>query len=116
VASLRLRGTKTDGGWLLSGQKIWTTQAHLAHWGLCLARTGAEDPKHPKQQDLSMFLIDMTNPQLDVRPIKQANGEAEFNEVFFNDVFVPDAMLLGQPGEGWALTIDTLAQETAIHR
>jgi len=60
---------------------------------------------------LSMFLIDMTNPQLDVRPIKQANGEAEFNEVFFNDAFVPDAMLLGQPGEGWALTIDTLAQE-----
>jgi alkylation response protein AidB-like acyl-CoA dehydrogenase len=58
-----------------------------------------------------MFLIGMTNPKLDVRPIKQANGEAEFNEVFFNDAFVPDAMLLGQPGEGWALTIDTLAQE-----
>ena len=108
VASLTLRATKTDGGWLLSGQKIWTTQAHLADWGLCLARTGAEDSKH---RGLSMFLIDMTNPKLDVRPIKQANGEAEFNEVFFNDAFVPDAMLLGQPGEGWALTIDTLAQE-----
>lgn len=108
VASLTLRATKTDGGWQLSGQKIWTTQAHLADWGLCLARTGAEDSKH---RGLSMFLIDMTNPQLDVRPIKQANGEAEFNEVFFNDTFVPDAMLLGQPGEGWALTIDTLAQE-----
>jgi alkylation response protein AidB-like acyl-CoA dehydrogenase len=111
VASLTLRATKTDGGWLLSGQKIWTTQAHLADWGLCLARTGAEDSKHPKHHGLSMFLIDMTNPQLDVRPIKQANGDAEFNEVFFNDAFVPDAMLLGQPGEGWALTIDTLAQE-----
>ena len=108
VASLTLRATKTDGGWQLSGQKIWTTQAHLADWGLCLARTGAEDSKH---RGLSMFLIDMTNPQLDVRPIKQANGEAEFNEVFFNDAFVPDAMLLGQPGEGWALTLDTLAQE-----
>jgi alkylation response protein AidB-like acyl-CoA dehydrogenase len=108
VASLTLRATKTDGGWLLRGQKIWTTQAHLADWGLCLARTGAEDSKH---RGLSMFLIDMTNPKLDVRPIKQANGEAEFNEVFFNDAFVPDAMLLGQPGEGWALTIDTLAQE-----
>ena len=111
VASLTLRATKTDGGWQLSGQKIWTTQAHLADWGLCLARTGAEDSEHPKHRGLSMFLIDMTNPQLDVRPIKQANGEAEFNEVFFNDAFVPDAMLLGQPGEGWALTIDTLAQE-----
>jgi alkylation response protein AidB-like acyl-CoA dehydrogenase len=108
VASLTLRATKTDDGWLLRGQKIWTTQAHLANWGLCLARTGAEDSKH---RGLSMFLIDMTNPKLDVRPIKQANGEAEFNEVFFNDAFVPDAMLLGQPGEGWALTIDTLAQE-----
>jgi alkylation response protein AidB-like acyl-CoA dehydrogenase len=108
VASLTLRATKTDGGWLLSGQKIWTTQAHLADWGLCLVRTGADDSKH---RGLSMFLIDMTNPKLDVRPIKQANGEAEFNEVFFNDAFVPDAMLLGQPGEGWALTIDTLAQE-----
>jgi alkylation response protein AidB-like acyl-CoA dehydrogenase len=108
VASLTLRATKTDGGWLVSGQKIWTTQAHLADWGLCLARTGTEDSKH---RGLSMFLIDMTNPLLKVRPIKQANGEAEFNEVFFNDAFVPDAMLLGQPGEGWALTIDTLAQE-----
>ncbi|HEX5253941.1 MAG TPA: acyl-CoA dehydrogenase [Mycobacterium sp.] len=108
VASLTLRATKTDGGWQLSGQKIWTTQAHLADWGLCLARTGTEDSKH---RGLSMFLIDMTNPRLDVRPIKQANGEAEFNEVFFNDAFVPDAMLLGQPGEGWAITIDTLAQE-----
>jgi 3-oxochol-4-en-24-oyl-CoA dehydrogenase len=108
VASLTLRATKTDGGWLLSGQKIWTTQAHLADWGLCLARTGAEDSKH---RGLSMFLIDMTNPQLDVRPIKQANGEADFNEVFFNDAFVPDAMLLGEPGDGWALTLDTLAQE-----
>jgi 3-oxochol-4-en-24-oyl-CoA dehydrogenase len=111
VASLTLRATKTDGGWLLSGQKIWTTQAQLADWGLCLARTGAEDSRHPKHHGLSMFVIDMTNPQLDVRPIKQANGEADFNEVFFNDAFVPDAMLLGQPGEGWALTIDTLAQE-----
>jgi alkylation response protein AidB-like acyl-CoA dehydrogenase len=111
VASLTLRATKTDGGWLLSGQKIWTTQAHLADWGLCLARTGNEESKHPKHHGLSMFLIDMTNPQLDVRPIKQANSEADFNEVFFNDAFVPDAMLLGQPGEGWTLTIDTLAQE-----
>jgi alkylation response protein AidB-like acyl-CoA dehydrogenase len=108
VASLTLRATKTDGGWLLNGQKIWTTQAHLADWGLCLARTGNEESKH---RGLSMFLTDMTSPQLNVRPIKQANSEADFNEVFFNDAFVPDAMLLGKPGEGWALTIDTLAQE-----
>ncbi|TVX99337.1 acyl-CoA dehydrogenase [Mycolicibacterium porcinum] len=108
VASLSLRADRTEGGWTLTGQKIWTTQAHLAHWGLCLVRTGAEDSRH---RGLSMFLIDMTSPQLDVRPIRQANGEAEFNEVFFNDVFVPDAMLIGQPGDGWALTLDTLAQE-----
>ena len=108
VASLTLRARKTDDGWQLNGQKIWTTQAHLADWGLCLARTSEEGSKH---RGLSMFLVDMTNPQLDVRPIKQGNGEAEFNEVFFNDVFVPDALLLGQPGDGWALTLDTLAQE-----
>jgi alkylation response protein AidB-like acyl-CoA dehydrogenase len=89
VASLTLRATKTDGGWLLNGQKIWTTQAHLADWGLCLARTGNEESKH---RGLSMFLTDMTSPQLNVRPIKQANSEADFNEVFFNDAFVPDAM------------------------
>ncbi|ORA34486.1 acyl-CoA dehydrogenase [Mycobacterium aquaticum] len=108
VASLALRATRVDDGWLLRGQKIWTTQAHLAQMGLCLARTGTDESKHG---GLSMFLIDMTNPQLDVRPIRQANGRCEFNEVFFNDVFVPDSMLLGQPGQGWALTLDTLAQE-----
>ncbi|AFC47440.1 putative acyl-CoA dehydrogenase [Mycobacterium intracellulare MOTT-02] len=108
VASLTLRAVQTDGGWVLRGQKIWTTQAHLADMGLCLARTGTADSKH---RGLSMFLIDMKSPQLDIRPIRQANGAAEFNEVFFNDAFVPDSMLLGQPGQGWALTLDTLAQE-----
>lgn len=111
VASLRLHAEKTDGGWLLSGQKIWTTQAHLANWGLCLARTGDDESPHSRHRGLSMFLIDMTNPKLDIRPIKQANGQADFNEVFFNDAFVPDTMLLGEPGDGWALTLDTLAQE-----
>ncbi|WP_006244934.1 acyl-CoA dehydrogenase [Mycolicibacterium tusciae] len=111
VASLRLRAEKTDGGWLLSGQKIWTTQAHLANWGLCLARTGDDESTDSRHRGLSMFLIDMTNPKLDIRPIKQANGQAEFNEVFFNDAFVPDTMLLGEPGDGWAITLDTLAQE-----
>ncbi|SPM30545.1 acyl-CoA dehydrogenase [Mycobacterium terramassiliense] len=108
VASLALAASQTEGGWILRGQKVWTTQAHLADMGLCLARTGGEGSKH---RGLSMFLIDMRNPELEVRPIKQANSEAEFNEVFFNDVFVPDSMLLGAPGQGWALTLDTLAQE-----
>lgn len=108
VASLNLRATKVAGGWVLSGQKIWTTQAHLAHWGLCLARTDTDAVRH---RGLSMFIIDMKNPALDVRPIKQANGQAEFNEVFFNDAFVPDSMMLGEPGQGWAVTIEILAQE-----
>lgn len=108
VASLTLRATQVEGGWTLRGQKIWTTHAHLADMGLCLARTGTEDSKH---RGLTIFLIDMADPHLEVRRIKQANGDAEFNEVFFNDLFVPDSMMLGQPGQGWALTIETLAQE-----
>jgi 3-oxochol-4-en-24-oyl-CoA dehydrogenase len=106
LASLKLRATGVDGGWVLSGQKIWTTHAHIAHWGLCLARTGTQ-----KRHGLSMFIIDMHNPAVEVRPIKQANDESEFNEVFFNDVFVPAEMLIGQPGEGWSLAMETLAYE-----
>jgi alkylation response protein AidB-like acyl-CoA dehydrogenase len=108
VASLNLQARKVDGGWTLTGQKVWTTQAHLARWGMCLARTDAQATRH---RGLSMFIIDMNSPALDVRPIKQANGQADFNEVFFNDTFVPDSMLIGQPGQGWDLTIETLAQE-----
>lgn len=108
VASLSLRATRVDGGWRLQGQKIWTTLAHRADWGLLLART---DPEAGRHQGLTMFLVDMHAEGVEVRPIVQASGDAEFNEVFFDDAFVPDEMVLGEPGQGWALTLETLAQE-----
>ncbi|WP_068035308.1 acyl-CoA dehydrogenase [Nocardia speluncae] len=108
VASLSLRASRVDGGWRLQGQKIWTTLAHRADWGLLLART---DPEAGRHQGLTMLLVDMHAEGVDVRPIVQASGDAEFNEVFFDDAFVPDEMVLGEPGQGWALTLETLAQE-----
>ncbi|WP_280437646.1 acyl-CoA dehydrogenase [Nocardia carnea] len=108
MASLSLRATRVDGGWRLQGQKIWTTLAHRADWGLLLART---DPEAGRHQGLTMFLVDMHAEGVEVRPIVQASGDAEFNEVFFDDAFVPDEMVLGEPGQGWALTLETLAQE-----
>lgn len=108
VASLSLRATRVDGGWRLQGQKIWTTLAHRADWGLLLART---DPEAGRHQGLTMFLVDMHAEGVEVRPIVQASGDAEFNEVFFDEAFVPDEMVLGEPGQGWALTLETLAQE-----
>ncbi|MGI5218605.1 acyl-CoA dehydrogenase [Nocardia sp. CA-290969] len=108
VASLSLRATRVEGGWRLQGQKIWTTLAHRADWGLLLART---DPDAGRHRGLTMFLVDMHADGVQVRPIVQASGDAEFNEVFFDDVFVPDEMVLGEPGQGWTLTLETLAQE-----
>ncbi len=108
VASLSLRATRADGGWRLNGQKIWTTLAHRSHWGLLLART---DPEAERHRGLTVFLVDMHGEGVTVRPITQSSGDAEFNEVFFDDAFVPDEMVLGEPGQGWALTLETLAQE-----
>lgn len=108
VASLSLRATRADGGWRLNGQKIWTTLAHRSHWGLLLART---DPEAERHRGLTVFLVDMHGAGVTVRPITQSSGDAEFNEVFFDDAFVPDEMVLGEPGQGWALTLETLAQE-----
>ncbi len=108
VASLSLRATRVDGGWELNGQKIWTTLAHRSDWGLLLGRT---DPDAGRHQGLTMFLVDMHGDGVTVRPITQASGDAEFNEVFFDSAFVPDSMVLGEPGQGWTLTLETLAQE-----
>jgi alkylation response protein AidB-like acyl-CoA dehydrogenase len=108
LASLRTRATKVNGGWLLNGQKVWTSQAKEADWGICLARTDADAPKH---KGLSYFLIDIRSPGLEVRPLREANGGYLFNEVFFNDVFVPDARLVGEPGDGWRLARTTLGHE-----
>ncbi len=111
LANLSTRAMKVDGGWRIQGQKVWTSLADNSDYGALLARS---DPDQPKHRGLSYFIIDMTSEGLDVRPIKQASGRAEFCEVFFNDVFVPDDMLVGAPGEGWSLAIATMAQERAV--
>lgn len=112
LASLSTRARKVDGGWLINGQKIWTSLAHRAHFGALLARS---DPDAPKHRGISYFLVDMTSPGITVEPIRQASGQQDFNEVFFTDVFVPDEMLVGKPGDGWNLAVATMAVErTAI--
>ncbi|OBB72872.1 acyl-CoA dehydrogenase [Mycobacterium sp. 852014-52144_SCH5372336] len=108
LAALATRATKVDGGWRIHGHKIWTSSAHRADYGALLART---DPSAPKHRGIGYFIIDMRSPGIEVQPIKQASGEQEFNEVFLDDVFVPDGMLLGEPTGGWALAIATMAEE-----
>src|SRR3954471_7878283 len=94
LASLGTRAQKVDGGWLINGHKIWTSSAHIAQFGAMLART---DPDASKHRGISYFLVDMSSPGIEISPIKQASGEAHFNEVFLTDVFVPDDMLVGEP-------------------
>ncbi|WP_027944639.1 acyl-CoA dehydrogenase [Amycolatopsis taiwanensis] len=108
LASLATRARRVPGGWSISGQKVWTSMAHEADWGACLART---DPEAPKHKGLSYFLVDMTASGVEVRPLRQATGRTEFNEVFLDDVFVPDECLVGEPGQGWRLAVTTLANE-----
>ena len=108
LASLATRADRAEGGWVLNGQKVWTSSAIEADWGICLART---DPAAPKHQGLSYFLVDTRSPGLEVRPLREANGSYLFNEVFFTDVFVPDDLLVGQPGDGWRLARTTLGNE-----
>jgi alkylation response protein AidB-like acyl-CoA dehydrogenase len=108
LASLRTRARQVKGGWLINGQKVWTSQAQEADWGICLARTDTDAPKH---RGLSYFLVDIRSPGLEVRPLREANGGYMFNEVFFNDVFVPDSRLVGEPGDGWRLARTTLGNE-----
>ncbi len=112
LASLSTKAEKVDGGWVLNGQKVWTSDAHHAHWAICLARTEPDTPK--KHQGLSYFLVDMHAPGVDVRPLKQPNGDSHFNEVFLDDVFVADDQLLGGRGQGWALTLTTLMNERTM--
>ncbi|MEU2007072.1 acyl-CoA dehydrogenase [Rhodococcus sp. NPDC019627] len=109
LAGLNTKATKVDGGWVLQGQKVWTSMARDAHWGICLARTAPDAPKH---KGLSYFLIDMKSSEgLDIRPLREITGEALFNEVFLDNVFVPDELLVGEPGDGWKLARTTLANE-----
>ncbi|MDH6281640.1 acyl-CoA dehydrogenase [Prescottella agglutinans] len=108
LASLTTFATKVDGGWRIDGSKVWNSKAHEAHWGICLARTDREAPKH---RGISFFLVDMSAPGVEVRPLREANGDSMFNEVILDGVFVPDADLVGAPGEGWKVARTTLANE-----
>jgi alkylation response protein AidB-like acyl-CoA dehydrogenase len=108
LAALSTRAVPVEGGWLLSGQKVWTSYAHFARWGICLART---DPELPKHRGISYLVIDMEADGIEIRPLTSITTEAEFNEVFFDDVFVPADCLVGGLNDGWAVANTTLAHE-----
>jgi alkylation response protein AidB-like acyl-CoA dehydrogenase len=108
LASLRTKAVRADGGWELTGQKVWTSSAHKAQWGVCLART---DPDAPKHKGITYFLIDMSSPGILIRPLREITGDALFNEVFLDNVFVPDEMVVGAVNDGWRLARTTLANE-----
>jgi 3-oxochol-4-en-24-oyl-CoA dehydrogenase len=108
LASLSTRATRVEGGWLLNGQKVWTSMAKEADWGICLART---DPEAAKHDGISCFMVDMRTPGIDIRPLRELTGQAMFNEVFFDDVFVPEDCLVGREHDGWRCARTTLANE-----
>ncbi|HTX51556.1 MAG TPA: acyl-CoA dehydrogenase family protein [Caulobacteraceae bacterium] len=108
LAGAMTRAERKDGRWIVNGQKVWTTSAHHADWGLLLARTDMDATKH---QGLSFFVIDMHQPGVEVRPLRQMNGHASFNQVFFTDAEVPEEHLVGELGGGWAVATTTLMHE-----
>jgi alkylation response protein AidB-like acyl-CoA dehydrogenase len=110
LASLKTKATKVDGGWRVTGQKVWTTLGHVAKWCMLVARSDFDAPKH---KGLTYFICDMEQDEIEVRPLVQITGEAEFNEVFFNNAFIPDENLLGGEGNGWMVAITTLMNERA---
>jgi len=109
AAGIKTRGTRVDGGWLVNGQKVWTSGAHIAGMGLATTRT---DPDAPKHNGITMMVIDMHATGVEVRPLKMATGGSEFNEVFFNDVFVPDDDVVGPVDGGWTVARATLGNES----
>jgi alkylation response protein AidB-like acyl-CoA dehydrogenase len=110
LASLKTRAVQENGGWRVTGQKVWTTFAHEAKWCMLLARS---DPDAPKHKGLTYFILDMDQDAVDVRPLRQITGEAEFNEIFIEDAGVPDENVVGGVGNGWMVGITTLMHERA---
>jgi len=108
VAGLRTRAERRGDDWIINGQKIWTSGAHYSDYGLLITRT---DPNVPKHKGLTMFFLDMKSKGVEVRPIRQANGMQEFNEVYFTDVVIPDSQRLGAVGDGWNVSLTTLMNE-----
>ena len=108
LAALATRAERVDGGWRLNGQKVWTSLAQVADWGICMARS---DPTVPKHEGITYFIVDMKSPGIEIRPLRELTGAAMFNEVFLTDVVVPDDCVIGRPGQGWAVGRTTLANE-----
>jgi 3-oxochol-4-en-24-oyl-CoA dehydrogenase len=108
LASLTTRAERAEGGWRLSGQKVWTSLAKHAAWAICIART---DPDAPRHDGITYFLVDMASPGITVRPLKEMTGDSLFNEVFLDDVFVPGDLVVGEVNGGWKVARTTLANE-----
>jgi alkylation response protein AidB-like acyl-CoA dehydrogenase len=107
-AGLSSRGVRDGDEWVVNGQKVWTTLAHVSRWGLLVVRT---DPDVPKHAGLTAFVVDMHADGVETRPLRQMTGEAEFNEVYFNDARIPDMERLGNAGDGWRVSLTTLMNE-----
>jgi alkylation response protein AidB-like acyl-CoA dehydrogenase len=112
LASLRTAARPVEGGWVLDGQKVWTSYAQFADWGICLART---DPAAAKQAGLSFFVVNMRDAGVECRPLVQITGDAEFNQVFLTDVFVPADQLIGEEHNGWRIANTTLGYERGVN-
>ena len=110
LAALKTRAVKSNGDWVVTGQKVWTTYAHQAKWCMLVARTDQDAPKH---QGLTYFLMDMEQDAVQVRPLRQITGEAEFNELFIEEARIPDENVVGGVGNGWTVAITTLMHERA---
>ena len=110
LASLKTKAVKANGEWVVTGQKVWTTFAHEAKWCMLVARTDQDAPKH---KGLTYFLMDMEQDEVQVRPLRQITGEAEFNELFIEEARIPDENVVGGVGNGWAVAITTLMHERA---